>query len=179
MTRPPRCTVPGVTHHVFQRGNNRTTMFYTEGDYLLFRDCLLAAIRRHPCRIHAYVLMPNHVHVLITADVDAAIGRVMQHVGTRYVRHFNSRHGRTGTLWEGRYQARIVEPELYLLGCHRYIELNPVDAHLTADPRDYRWSSYRANAFGARDPLITPHDVYEGLATDSVRRRQEIGRAHV
>ena len=175
MARHPRYALPGQPQHVIQRGNNRTAMFVASADYERFRAYLHAACLRHGCLVHAYVLMTNHVHLLVTPIAPAAIGRVMQSVGRRYVQHFNRRHHRTGTLWEGRYKAGPIDTERYLLTCYRYIERNPVRAGMVEDPVDYRWSSYRANAFGARDPLVTPHDVYTRVA-DSDRARHDAYR---
>ena len=127
MARPPRCTAPEITQHVIHRGNNRGDLFVGERDYWVFRDCVAKALDRYHCRIHAYVLMRNHVHFLI-ADGDRGDGKVMQSIGTQYVRYFNDRVPRTGTLWEGRYWARPIDTLRYLLTCYRYIELNPVRA---------------------------------------------------
>ena len=115
--------------------------------------------------------MTNHVHLLVTPSQEGAIGNVMQSVGRRYVPYFNGRYRRTGALWEGRYRATLVETDSYLLECYRYIELNPVRAGLVEDPSDYRWSSCRVNALGAIDPLVSPHDLYLALGTDSEARR--------
>jgi len=124
--------------------------------------------------------MTNHVHLLMTPTSASGIAKVMQSVGRRYVRRFNDTYERTGTLWEGRYKATLVDSEQYFLACHRYIELNPVRAGLVGDPRDYAWSSYRANALGAADPLVTPHERYLGLGTtvtDRQRAYRELCRA--
>jgi len=134
---------------------------------------LLAAAASHCVgrdAIHAYVFMTNHVHLLMTPAADAAIGKAMQSIGRRYVHHFNTRYVRTGTLWEGRYKATVVDSEAYLITCYRYIELNPVRAGMVHDPRDYPWSSHRANALGGSDPLVTPHDVYLALGSKATPR---------
>jgi putative transposase len=114
--------------------------------------------------------MTNHVHLLVTPESDSGISRVMQSVGRRYVRYFNDLHGRTGTLWEGRYRASLVQADSYLFACYRYIELNPVRAGLAAQPRDYAWSSHHANAFGREDPIVTPHEAYRALGAGSRER---------
>jgi putative transposase len=176
MARHPRYDLPGQPQHVIQRGNNRAAIFVAPADYVCFRAYLQAACLRHGCLVHAYVLMTNHVHLLVTPTARAAIGRVMQSVGRRYVQPFNRRYGRTGTLWEGRYKAVPIDTERYLLACYRYIERNPVRAGMVGGPAEYRWSSYRANACGAHDPLVTPHDVYTRIA-DSDRARHEAYRA--
>ena len=154
-----------MPQHVIQRGNNRSPCFAATSDFLFYRDCLRQACERHACRVHAYAFLTNHVHLLLTPTTEDGIPRVMQTVGRRYVRRFNATYRRTGTLWEGRYRAALVETREYLLACHRYIELNPVRAGLVADPRRYRWSSHAANAFGSRDVLITPHEEYLALGT--------------
>ncbi len=171
MPRLPRYAAPGLPQHVIQRGNNRSACFAVDADYRFFRDCLWTASEQHGCRIHAYVFMTNHVHLLMTPTSDTAIGKVMQSVGRRYVQRFNTTYGRTGTLWEGRYKATVIETESYLFACYQYIELNPVRAGLVANPRDYPWSSHRANAFGRHDRLVSPHDSYLALGRDEIERR--------
>lgn len=171
MPRLPRYAAPGFPQHVIQRGNNRCACFAVDSDYRFFRDCLASACERHGCRIHTYVFMTNHVHLLMTPSTETAISQVMQSVGRRYVVYFNSAYGRSGTLWEGRYKATVVETESYLFACYRYIELNPVRAGLVEHPRAYPWSSHRANAFGKRDSLVSPHEAYTQLGRfDAVRR---------
>jgi putative transposase len=171
LARLPRYTAPEMLQHVIQRGNNRSVLFVAESDYKFFGDCFAAACERHGCRVHAYVFMTNHVHLLVTPTGPSGIAKVMQSVGRRYVQRFNSMHQRTGTLWEGRYKATLVDTEQYLWACYRYIELNPVRAGLVEDPRAYRWSSYRANAFGASDPLVTPRAQYDALDRDAHARQ--------
>ena len=146
-------------------------MFGITADYQFFRDCLRAACEKHGCRMHAYVFMTNHVHLLVTPSTASGVSSVMQMVGRRYVRHFNDAYDRTGALWEGRYKATIVGPFDYLMACHQYIELNPVRAGLCEDPRDYRWSSFRANALGETDRLVTPHERYDALGRDAPARQ--------
>lgn len=172
MARLPRYAAPGIPQHVIQRGVDRSVMFVAGSDYRFFRECLRAACQQRGCQLHAYVFMTNHVHLLMTPTTAASIAKVMQSVGRQYVRRFNDTYRRTGTLWEGRYKATLVDSEQYFLACHRYIELNPVRAKLVADPRDYRWSSYRANAFGAADPLVTFHERYQRLGTNASDRRR-------
>ena len=171
MPRPLRIDLPGIPQHVVQRGNNRQACFFGDSDYLCYRSELREMARREGCAIHAYVLMTNHVHLLLTPMHPGAVGRTMQSLGRRYVRYFNATHGRSGTLWEGRYKASLVDDGDYLMQCHRYIELNPLRAAMVADPRDYRWSSHRALAFGESDPLITPHPGYLALGARPVERQ--------
>ena len=172
MARQPRFVLPGHPQHVIQRGNNRDIIFVTDTDREFYLEVLLESCRRFECRIHAYVLMTNHVHFLLTPDTQSAISQVMQSVGRRYVQYFNYSYRRTGTLWEGRYKSTLIDTEKYLLTCHRYIELNPVRARMVDAPSEYCWSSHRHNALGQYDPVVTPHELYEALgSTDSYRQR--------
>ena len=164
MARRPRLELPGVPLHVIQRGNNRAACFHADNDRTLYLRCLREAARRYHCAIHAYVLMANHVHLLVTPSVQGAVAGMMQDLGRRYVRLFNKRYGRTGTLWEGRYKSCLIDSDNYLLTCHRYIELNPVRAGLVDHPAQYRWSSYPYYAAGATDTVITRHPRLDQLA---------------
>jgi putative transposase len=170
MARLPRYNVRGLVQHVIQRGNNRVATFATSVDYQFFRECLQTACAKYGCQIHAYVFMTNHVHLLMTPSSDVGIGKVMQSVGRRYVQNFNRAYRRTGTLWEGRYRATLIDSERYLLACYRYVELNPVRAGLVPRPEAYPWSSHRANALGATDALVTRHERYNALGADAVTR---------
>jgi len=163
MPRKPRFHLPGFPQHIIQRGNNREPSFYTKADYYRYLDNLGAALQRNSCNLHAYVLMTNHVHLLITPQEKYGISRVMQDVGRKFVRHMNASYQRSGTLWEGRYKASLVDSEAYLLTCMRYIEMNPVRAGMVLHPGEYRWSSYAANGGGKTDPIITPHALYHAL----------------
>lgn len=147
-------------------------MFGDIRDRLVFADYLVSTMKQHHCCIHAYVFMTNHVHLLVTPNEIGGISRMMQSLGRRYVRYFNMRYHRTGTLWEGRYRSTLIESERYLLTCYRYIELNPVRAGLVTDASEYRWSSHAANAFGAYDPLVSPHERYSALGLDPDTRRR-------
>lgn len=172
MPCPRRIDAPGYPQHVVQRGNNRQAVFFNSGDpvnYLgLLRDCA----REHKCRVHAYVLMGNHVHLLATPDVSGVLSRMMQAVNRSYVRWVNEREGRTGTLWEGRFHSKLVDTDQYLLACQRYIELNPVRARMVVHPGDYRWSSYRTNAQGRANALLVPHSAFDLIALDLDERRR-------
>ena len=141
MARSPRIALPEYPHHVIQRGNNRQAIFLSEADYKFYIDCFRRAKEERRCRIYAYCLMSNHVHFLIEPSDSQGLSRLLQSVGRRYVQYFNWRHGRTGTLWEGRFRSSLVSREDYLLACCRYIELNPVRAKMVSQPRDYQWSS--------------------------------------
>jgi putative transposase len=166
MPRPPRIVLPSVPLHVIQRGNNRIPCFIHENDHLVYLDMLRECAYDVGCALHAYVLMTNHVHLLLSPDSECSVSTMMQRLGQRYVQYFNRRHGRTGTLWEGRFRSSLVQDERYFLACHRYIELNPVRAQMVERPADYRWSSYRANALGHDNPLLTPHLLYVRLGAD-------------
>lgn len=170
MARLPRYELPGVPQHVIQRGNNRQAIFAGKGDYRAYLRWLKAAADEHGVKIHAYVLMTNHVHLLVTPGEAGAIGRVLQSLGRRYVQYFNYTYGRTGTLWEGRYRATVIEAERYFFTCSRYIELNPVRAVMVARPEDYPWSSFRHNALGVSDEQISPHELYLGLGPGPAAR---------
>jgi putative transposase len=171
MARLGRYFLPGQPLHVIQRGNDRAPVFFEDEDRRLYLAWLAEAAARTGCAVHAYVLMTNHVHLLVTpADADS-LPRAMQSLGRRYVRHVNTAHRRTGTLWEGRYRAAPIDAEDYFLSCCRYIELNPVRARMVAHPRDYRWSSWRAHAQGAADPLMADHALYRALGGTAAERQ--------
>jgi putative transposase len=174
MARLPRYVIPGQPQHVIQRGNNRQAIFGAEADYQFFRDALVEAASKHELAIHAYVWMTNHIHLLATPGEDNSISKVFQSVGRKYVQYFNYTYGRSGTLWEGRYRATVVDSEQYLLTLMRYIELNPVRAGMVAHPRDYPWSSYAFNAQGERGPnadWLTPHREYLRLGRSGEERQ--------
>jgi putative transposase len=171
MARRLRLELPGVPLHLIQRGNNRAACFHADADRRAYLLCLTEAAARHRCAIHAYVLMSNHVHLLVTPTAVGAAAGMMQDLGRRYVRLFNEVHQRSGTLWEGRYKSSLIDSETYLLTCHRYIELNPVRAGLVKHPVQYRWSSHAHYALGAKNALVTRHAVFDGLGDDEAARR--------
>jgi putative transposase len=171
MPRPRRVVLPSVPLHIIQRGNNRIPCFASRNDYLAYLDMLRECAFDCGCAVHAYVLMSNHVHLLLSPDDDDGASTMMQRLGRRYVLYFNRRHARTGTLWEGRFRSSLVQDERYLMVCHRYIELNPVRACMVDSPSDYPWSSHRANAFGQQDSLLTPHSLYTRLGGDAMTRQ--------
>jgi putative transposase len=176
MARGSRYFLPNQPLHVIQRGNNRDAIFFAELDYGRYRAWLAAAATENGCAVHAYVLMTNHVHLLVTPRDPDSLPRTMQSLGRRYVRYVNVAYRRTGTLWEGRYRAAPIDSEAYFLACARYIELNPVRAGMVAHPGDYRWSSYRAHALGAADDLVTDHALYRGLGTTPAERQDAYAR---
>ncbi len=171
MARPPRLEVPGIPLHIVQRGNNRATCFFGDVDRRFYLKCLGEAARRRKCAVHAYVLMTNHVHLLVTPHEPGAAAAMLQDVGRRYVRIINTIHGRSGTLWEGRFKSSLVDSESYLLTCHRYIEMNPVRAGLADRPGAYPWSSHAHYTSGKPDKLITEHAVFADLGTSQAQRR--------
>ena len=171
MPRRPRVTLPNIPLHLIQRGNNRQVCFIADEDYRFYLDWLVEYAGETGCRVHAYVLMTNHVHLLVSPPHGGAVGKMMKALGQRYVQYVNRNYQRSGTLWEGRYRSCLTQTESYLLACQRYIELNPVRAGMVAHPAEYRWSSYRANAQGESNSLIVTHEVYKALAQDAESRQ--------
>lgn len=163
MARMKRLNPVGIPQHVIQRGNNRQACFASDEDRIAYAHWLKRGAEKYGVEIHAWVFMTNHVHLLATPREDGAVSKMMQYLGRVYVRHFNSKYRRSGTLWEGRFRSCLVQEEIYLLICQRYIELNPVRAKMARDPGDYPWSSYRSNALGVASDLITPHPLYLAL----------------
>ena len=170
MARLPRLTITGYPHHVILRGNNRQEIFRDQADYERMLDLLFAHSRAFKVDIHAYVLMSNHLHLLLTPQEDLALSKMMQAVGRGYVQAFNKVHGRTGTLWEGRYRSTLIQTDLYLLACMAYIDLNPVRAHMVDLPERYEWSSHGHYAGQRVDRLITPHALYWALGNTPFAR---------
>ena len=170
MPRPSRLILPGVAVHIIQRGNNRVACFRNDNDYLMYLAHLRQLSEKYDCAVHAYCLMTNHVHLLLTPQAADACTGLMRDLGQRYVQYFNRRQERTGTLWEGRFRSCIAESALYVLGCYRYIELNPVRAGMVDHPTGYLWSSYAVNSGARSDPLITPHPEYVALAAEKENR---------
>ena len=170
MARLPRLSVAGYPHHIIQRGNNRQAIFLAPEDRAFLLELLHESARSCGVAVHAYVLMDNHIHLLATPDGPDGVSRMMQALGRRYVRYFNDRYGRTGTLWEGRYKSTLIEPERYLLACMAYIDLNPVRVGLVVQARDYAWSSHGHYAGLRADRLVTPHPLYWGLGNTPFAR---------
>jgi putative transposase len=171
MPRKPRFYLPDVPAHIVQRGNCRQAVFFSDEDYAAYLRWLHEACLKHGCRIHAYVLMTNHVHLLMTPNSRESISRAIQDTGRYYVRYVNRCHGKSGTLWEGRHKGCLISNDRYLLACMRYIELNPVRAGMVTHPADYAWSSYHSNAVGKACAMLEPHEVYLSLgATPPVRQ---------
>ena len=170
MPRAPRIVIPGIPLHVVQRGNDRQYCFRSHSDFLVYLRCLGSAVREYDIEVHAYVLMSNHVHLLVTPSERHSVSRMMQQLGRGYVRYFNDTYCRTGTLWEGRFFSSLVESDEYLLASQRYIELNPVRANIVQDPAEYTWSSYAANGLGRTNPVLRPHKIWTQLGANQSER---------
>jgi putative transposase len=170
MSRLPRLALPGIPVHITHRGVNREATFFADDDRSAYLDALDFAVDRYDVQLHAYVLMTNHVHLLATGSETLSVSRMMQSIGRRYVRYVNEIYRRTGTLWEGRFKACLVDSQDYMLRCYRYIELNPVRAGMVSDPADYRWTSYHGNALNQHDRRLTPHACWLALGADDAAR---------
>ncbi|HEY8102383.1 MAG TPA: transposase [Burkholderiaceae bacterium] len=171
MPRRPRIKLAGVPQHLVQRGVNREPCFFSEEDYYCYLHWLFEAAADWRCHVHAYVLMTNHVHLLVTPETPGGLAKLMQSVGRRYVQYVNRFYKRSGTLWEGRFKSSLVQAEGYLLLCQRYIELNPVRAGMVNDPALYRWSSYRHYALGQTDERLHPNPLYLALGQEEDSRK--------
>jgi putative transposase len=172
MPRRTRIHLPNMPLHIVQRGHNRDACFFEEADYHTYRHWLGVALKETDCRLHAYVLMTNHVHLLLTPKSGESVSRCIMALGRRYVQYVNKTYGRTGTLWDSRYKSSLIQADAYLLACYRYIEMNPVRAGMVDEPAHYRWSSYRSNALGQDDELVTSHDLYNALGPDETARQK-------
>lgn len=170
MARLPRLTLPGYPHHIIQRGNNRQAIVASDADRQTLLDLLAENARKFGVAVHAYVLMDNHFHLLATPQTADGLPQMMQAVGRRYVRYFNDRQKRSGTLWEGRYRSTLIQTECYLLACMAYIDLNPVRAGMVAQARDYPWSSHGHYIGQRNDKLITPHALFWELGNTPFAR---------
>lgn len=170
MSRKPRFLLPGVPQHVIQRGHNREPCFFAEEDYQRYLHDAHEAALKNQLQIHAYVLMTNHVHLLVTPGQSFSVMHTMQDLGRKFVRYINHSYKRTGGLWEGRYKASLVDSEAYLLTCMRYIEMNPVRAGMVEHPGEYQWSSYRVNADGKPNDILTMHSLYLLLGHNKTTR---------
>ena len=174
MPRRARLSVAGNPHHVVHRGNNRSRCFFSERDYRFYLCCIQEEAERHHCAVHAYVLNPDHVHLLVTPDTADALSLMMRSLGSRYVQYVNHVHRRTGTLWEGRFRSSVIDSKRYLLTCYRYIELDPIRLGLVTDPGNYPWSSYDCHALGVANAMVRDHPIYLGLGAT----REERARAY-
>lgn len=187
MPRRPRIHLDNVPLHIVQRGHNREPCFFAEEDYHAYLHWLGEALIKERCALHAYALMTNHVHLLLTPAKAESVPRLIIALGRRYVQYINKTYRRTGTLWDSRYKSSLIQAETYLLTCQRYIELNPVRAAMVDDPAHYRWTSYRTNGLGQSSPILTPHALYLALGEDNAARqkayrallRAQLGKAAV
>ncbi len=163
MARLPRIVIPNQPLHIMHRGNNRQDIFRCEEDMLRIKEDIFYALEKSGCQLHAYVIMTNHLHLLITPENKEQLAVFMQMMANKYVRYFNSKYERTGTIWEGRYKSCLVDSEQYLFTLYKYIEMNPVKANIVKSLDDYKWSSYAYNALGQEDRLISEHLSYQQL----------------
>ena len=171
MSRPPRIFVPDISVHVIHRGINRTAIVFDDGDRALFLGLLRRTAERHRLLIHAFVLMDTHYHLIVTPPDQFSLPETMKDLGERYVRYFNRRYRRIGTLWNGPYRSLLIYDATYWLTCLRYIEQNPVRARMVQRPENFSWSSYRFHAFGAKYDWLTPHETYLALGTTPFDRQ--------
>lgn len=171
MPRKTRMYLPGIPAQVVQRGHNRNACFFSDEDHRFYLECLGQGLRRYGVALHAYVLMTNHVHLLMTPDEESSISRLMQHIGRLYVLYVNKHYRRSGALFEGRHKASLVAADDCLLTCYRYIELNPVAAGMVPSPDLYPWSSYHHHAWGKTSSLIRDHDLYLELDREPAARQ--------
>lgn len=172
MARLSRFLIPGYPQHLIQRGNNRERILVDEDDYWFLWERLVEGAAKNGCAVHAYVLMPDHFHLVATPSTENGLSKLLQSLGRYYVQYFNRRYDRTGTLWEGRYRATLLDPDTYLLTCSRYVELNPVRKGLVKSPGDYGWSSFACNTGSQDDALVTPHPCYLALGDDPTGRAE-------
>ena len=170
MARLPRLIVPSQPHHILQSGNDGLLIFRDSEDYQRFLLWLKESARELKVAIHAYVLMPNHLHLIATPSTEQALAQMMQRLGRYYVPWFNAKYQRSGTLFHGRFKTALIEAERYLLLCSRYVELNPVRSQLVLDPLEYAWSSYHHHAGVRPDPVITDHASYWALGNTPFQR---------
>ena len=172
MARLSRIVVPNQPLHIMHRGNNRQNIFESEEDMVRIKDDITTSLVKNDCCLHAYVIMSNHLHLLITPKDKEQLGKFMQSMANRYSRYFNAKRHRTGTMWEGRFKSCLVDSEHYLFTLYKYIEMNPVEAGMVDDAAAYQWSSYGHNALGQIDPLITEHTLYEDLGRSTAQRSE-------
>jgi putative transposase len=170
MARLPRLIIPHQLHHIIQRGNDNRVIFFDVEDYTAFLTWLGQASKQFQVAIHAYVLMPDHLHLLVTPSDEGGLGRMMQWLGRHYVPYFNAKYQRVGTLWQGRYKATVIEAEKYYLPCSLYIESNPVRSHLVGDAGEYAWSSYQHHIGLKMDALITDHPLFWDMGNTPFQR---------
>ncbi len=172
MARLSRIVLPNQPLHIMHRGNNRQDIFESEEDMTRIIEDIAHSLSKSDCYLHAYVIMRNHLHLLITPKDKAQLSKFMQSMANRYVRYFNATRKRTGTLWEGRFKSSLVDSDHYLFALYKYIEMNPIKANMVTHIADYPWSSYQHNALGQTDKLITEHKQYQALAKTPTLRAE-------
>jgi len=170
MARLPRIVIPNQPLHIMHRGNNHQDIFKSDDDMFRIKDDIKESLLKTQCKLHSYVIVTNHLHLLLTPSDKEQLAIFMQSMANRYVRYFNAKYKRTGTIWEGRYKSCIVDSENYLFTLHKYIEMNPIKADMVGNIEDYKWSSYPHNALGIKDGLITEHLLYKRLGKESSLR---------
>ena len=170
MARQARTVIPGQAMHVMVRGNNRAMLFYSDADRKIYLDWLRDAAKQFSCLVHAFALMPNHVHLLMTPQHEASLAKTMQSLGRRYAQYFNQQHHRSGTIWEGRYRSSLIDPD-YFLRCQRYIELNPVRTGFESSPQDSGWTSFRTHIGGNTEPWLVDHQHFWKLGNTPFERQ--------
>ncbi len=170
MPRRPRTLLPNVPVHIVQRGASREAVFFEDEDYKAYASWMKEAAQAYDIAVHAFVLMTNHIHILLTAQNTENVSKFMQHIGRRYVPFINHKYGRSGSLWESRYKSNLVQSERYFLAVMRYIELNPVRANMVEQAAQYRWSSFRHNSGLKPLSFITPHPIFNMLGSDTATR---------
>jgi putative transposase len=173
MPRKPRFYLPNYPVHIVQRGHNKNNVFFEPEDYKVYLDWLQEGSEWYEVPIHAYALLPNEIHILASPGDKESASRMMQYQGRRYVPYVNSTYNKTGTIWQGRYKASLIDPETYLVNCMLYIESLPVREGLSKSPGPYKWSSYKANAQGKKNALITPHKAFKSLAKGDAKRMEK------
>ena len=179
MPRSARITLPNAPHHIIQRGHNRQTVFVSDDDFNYYRENLIHFKKEFGCKIYAYCLMTNHVHLVVDpGDRPEALSLLMKRVAGRQTRYVNKLEKRSGSLWEGRFKSSIISTEEYLPACCRYVELNPVRAAMVTSPLDYRWSSYAGKVANRQDHVLDLHPTYASLG-DSVAERQNAYEEYV
>lgn len=171
MARQPRLVIPGLPHHVFQRGHNRQDVFRSDADRMAWKSMMMDAMREANVQVHAYVMMGNHYHLLVTPADTKGLSTAIQMIGRRYVARFNAIYQRTGALWEGRFKAMPIVEDRYYLACLRYIELNPVRAGVVLDAQDYEWSSARHHLGLCEESWLQFHPLYWRLGNTPFERQ--------
>jgi len=170
MARQARTVIPGQAMHVMVRGNNREILFYNEADRKAYLDWLREAAKQFSCSVHAFALMPNHVHLLLTPTNEKSLAKTMQSLGRRYAQYFNQQHHRSGTIWEGRYRSSLIDPD-YFLRCQRYIELNPVRSGFESSPQESSWTSFTTHIGENAEPWLMDHQNFWKLGNTPFERQ--------